>query len=136
MRDASERGRYSRNRGKRGELELIHLLHDNLGLDLNRNYKQVAQSQNGDVEQLVGPYIVEVKNCATLAIPQWWRQVCAAADARKAWPCLAYKVARKGWRFVVPTHEAKAANQAWSWDLHYTQELYEEGFFLHICEQG
>lgn len=129
-------GTYSRNKGKRGELELIHLLHDNLGADYNRNYKQTAQAQHGDVEQLVGPYIVEVKNHATLAIPQWWKQVCAAADARSAWPCLAYKVARKGWRFVVPTNEARDANQAWSRDLRYTQELYEEGFFLHIRELG
>lgn len=129
-------GAFSRNKGKRGELDLIHLLHDNLGGDFCRNYKQPAQAQHGDIEQLVGPYIVEVKNCAKLAIPQWWKQVCTAATARNAVPCLAYKLSRKGWKFVIPTNEARAANQVWSHDLRYTQELFEEGFFLHVRELG
>lgn len=129
-------GAYSRNKGKRAELELVHLLSDYLGGQWNRNYKQMAQAQHGDIEQLVGPYLVECKNCKELTIPAWWRQACAAAEARGALPCLAVKLARKGWKFIVPSREALGANAAWSWDLRYTVELFEEGFFLHVRELG
>lgn len=129
-------GAYSRNKGKRAELEMVHLLTDYLGKEFNRNYKQMAQPQHGDIEQLVGPYLIECKNQATLAIPQWWRQACDAAKVRGAVPCLAYKLFRRGWKFVVPLPEAVTANTSWSWDLQYTMELHQEGFFLMLRERG
>ena len=129
-------GTFSRNKGTRGELELIHLLHDNLGGEYSRNLKQYQQAQNGDVEQLVGPYLIEVKNCVQITLRPWWSQIRTAAAIKDAVPCLAYKIARRGWRFVVPTNEARCAGQEWSYDLCYTQELYLEGFFLHIREMG
>jgi len=129
-------GAFSRDKGKRGELEICRLLGDYLGGKWNRNYKQVAEAQHGDIEQLVAGYLIEVKNCASLEIHQWWRQACAAAQAKGAIPCLAYKVARKGWKFIVPSNEAREAKASWSFDLKYTQELHEEGFFLHVRERG
>ena len=128
-------GAYSRNKGKRAELEFVHLLTDYLGGEWNRNYKQPAQAQHGDIEQLVGPYLVEVKNCAKAEVPAWWRQACAAAEARGAIPCVAMKIARRGWKFLVPSNEAREAGASCGHDLRYTQELFEEGFFLHVRER-
>lgn len=128
-------GASSRNKGKRGELEIVHLIRDNLGIACNRNYKQVAQAQHGDIEQLVGPFLLEVKNCASLEIPKWWRQAVGAAKARGAAPCLVYKV--KGardpfrWRFIVPLQRTGGE---WAYDLEYTQTVYQDGFFLIVRE--
>lgn len=129
-------GSFSRSKGARGELEMCRLLGDYLGGKWNRNYKQVAEAQHGDIEQLVAGYLIEVKNCKDLEISQWWKQAVAAAHARNAIPCLAYKVARKGWKFIVPSNEAREAKASWSFDLKYSQELHEEGFFLHVRERG
>lgn len=129
-------GAFSRSKGARAEREFCRLASDYLGGKYTRNLKQYQCAQHGDVEQLVGIYLVEVKNCATLAIPQWWRQACEAARVRGAVPCLAYKVARQGWRFVVPSPDALLAKASWSWDLRYTVTMFEEGFFLHVRELG
>jgi Holliday junction resolvase len=85
---------------------------------------------------LVAGFLIECKNCAKVEIAKWWGQACVAASQRGAVPCLAYKVPRKGWRFVVPSDAAMKAAQSWSFDLRYTQELYEEGFFLLVRERG
>lgn len=127
-------GAKSRNKGKRGELEVVHLLRDGLGLTVNRNYKQVAQAQHGDIEQLVAGYLLEVKNCASLNLKAWWQQACAAADKREAQPCLVYKVPRKGWRFRVPLPQAWASGQQWGRELQYTMDLSPDGFFLIVRE--
>jgi Holliday junction resolvase len=129
-------GARSRNKGKRGELEVVHLLRDNLGLACNRNYKQPAQPQHGDIEQLVGPYLLEVKNCATLNLKPWWQQTLAAADKRGAVPCLAYKVARKGWKFVVPIPQAWSTGKCWAREFQYTMTLEPDGFYLIVREHG
>lgn len=129
-------GAFSRNKGARAERELCRLLSDYLGGQWTRNLKQYQQAQHGDIEQLVAGFLIECKNCAKVEIAKWWAQACLAADQRGADPCLAYKVPRKGWRFVVPSDAAMKAAQSWSFDLRYTQELYEEGFFLLVRERG
>ncbi|HZF98270.1 MAG TPA: hypothetical protein VEY92_08520 [Pseudoxanthomonas sp.] len=129
-------GAYSRNKGARGELELCKLLSKHLGGKYTRNLKQYQQSQEGDIAELVCGLLIECKNCKALEIPSWWRQAVAAAQLRGATPCLAYKVARKGWKFILPTDDAIKAAQSWSFDLRYTQELYEDGFFLRLRELG
>lgn len=129
-------GAFSRNKGKRGELEIVHLLQDNLGLSFNRNYKQTAQAQHGDIEQLVGPYLLEVKNCAAQNMKAWWQQAVTAADKRGAIPCVAYKVVRKGWRFRVPIQQAWNSGHQWGRELQYTMDLAPDGFFLLVREQS
>ena len=112
------------------------MLRDNLGIACDRNYKQMAQAQHGDIEQLVGGYLIEIKNCASLtAIKAWWQQAVQAASKRGAVPCLAYKVARKGWRFRVPLPQAWASGQQWGRELQYTMDLSPDGFFLIVREQ-
>lgn len=129
-------GRASRDKGKRGELEVCKLLADNLGGKYNRLLKQYQQCQLSDIEQLVGPYSLEVKNCATPNLKSWWQQTLVAAEKRDAVPCLAYKVPRRGWRFVVPLASAWASGHQWGRDLAYTQTLFPDGFFLLVREHG
>jgi len=130
-------GIMQRRKGAAGERELCRLFADYLGGEWSRNLKQYQQAQHGDIEQLVaGRYLVEVKNQAELRIPEWWRQACAAADMAKAAPLLAYKVARQGWRFVLPMNEAQAARSSWSHDLRYTMTLHIDGLALHVREIG
>lgn len=128
-------GSKSRDKGKRGELEVVHLLRDNLGLSVNRNYKQVAQAQHADIEQLVGGYAIEVKNVAALNLKSAWQQTVMAAVKRDAMPCLAYKVPRKGWRFRVPLPRAWASGQQWGMELQYTMDLAPDGFYLLVREK-
>lgn len=126
---------FSRNKGARAEREFCKLASDYLGGKYTRNLKQYQCAQHGDVEQLVGPYLVEVKNCAELRVAEWWKQACSAAAAKGARPCLAYKLARQGWRFVVPSRDALLSGGSWAWDYRYTATYLEEGFFLHVREQ-
>jgi Holliday junction resolvase len=127
-------GAKSRNKGARGEREICALLRDNLGGEFNRLLKQYQQSQLADIEQLVGPYSLEVKNCASLNLKSWWQQTVRAASKRDAQPCLAYKVPRKGWRFRVPLPQAWASGQQWGKELQYTMDLSPDGFFLIVRE--
>jgi len=135
-------GAASRNKGKRGELEIVHMLRDNLGIAVNRNYKQVAQAQHGDIEQLVGGYLIEIKNCASVNIKPWWQQACRAASAHpdNPKPCLAYKLAGARaplhWRFIVPLPQAWASGRQWAKDLQFTQTLYPDGFYLLVREHS
>jgi hypothetical protein len=129
-------GAYSRNKGKRAELELCGLLREYLGVEATRNYKQFAQAQHGDIEQLVGPYLVEVKNHATLSVAAWWAQAVTAAQNRgMCQPCVAYRLPNRGlydrWRFVVPD---RVTEHEWSLDYRYAAELQLDGFAVRVRE--
>ena len=129
-------GAKSRSKGKRGELEIVHMLRDNLGLVVNRQLKQYQQAQHGDIEQLVGGYLLEVKNCASTSnMKAWWQQAVTAAGKRDAVPCLAYKIPRKGWRFRVPLPQAWGSGQQWGREIQYTMDLAPDGFFLLVRER-
>jgi Holliday junction resolvase len=129
-------GAFSRNKGARAERELCALLRDNLGGDYNRNLKQYQKSQEGDIEQLVGPYLVESKSHATLNVKAWWGQIVAAAAKHPDGPvpCLAYKLPRRGWRFRVPLPQAWSSGHQWGRELQYTMDLDPQGFFLIVRE--
>lgn len=127
---------FSRNKGARAERELCALLRDNLGGDYCRNLKQYQAAQHGDIEQLVGPYLIECKAHATLNLKSWWGQIVQAAskhpDAPQ--PCLAYKVPRKGWRFRVPLPQAWASGKQWGSEMQFTMDLSPDGFYLIVRE--
>jgi Holliday junction resolvase len=131
-------GAFSRNKGARNERELCALLRDNLGGDYNRNLKQYQKTQEGDIEQLVGPYLIESKAHATLNLKSWWQQILTAASKHPAAPipCLAYKVPRKGWRFRVPIPQAWASGHQWGREIAYTMDLSPDGFFLLVREHS
>lgn len=127
-------GKASRDKGARGELIVCKMLRDNLGGDYSRNLKQYQQSQEGDIGQLVGPYLLEVKNCKDLAIPAWWRQTVAAAQKVGAEPCLAYNAGAGRWKFVVPLSHGRGTS--WGHELRYAQTLEPDGFYLIVREMG
>ena len=131
-------GAFSRNKGARAERELCALLRDNLGGDYCRNLKQYQQAQEGDIQQLVGPYLIECKAHATLSLKPWWGQIVQASSAHREHPvpCLAYKVPRKGWRFRVPIPQAWASGHQWGKELQYTMDLAPDGFFLLVREHS
>lgn len=128
-------GAFSRNKGARAERELCALLRDNLGGEYSRNLKQYQQSQEGDVAQLVGPYLVECKAHNTLSLRPWWQQAVTAAAKVGAIPCVAYKVTRKGWRFLVPIPQAWDSGQQWGREIAYTMDLAPDGFYLLVRER-
>lgn len=129
-------GAFSRSKGARGEREFCKLASEALGGSFSRNLKQYQQSQEGDIAQPLGPYLVEVKNCAVLKEKEWWQQACVAAQKAGLLPALAIKLSRKGWRVVVPLPEAWNTGQQWGKDVRYTQTLFLEGFWLRVREGG
>lgn len=136
--DASARGRYSRSKGARAERELCELLREYLGVEATRQYKQFAQAQHGDIEQLIGPYIVEVKNQAKITLGPWWEQARLAAAKRNARPCVAYRLPSRPlydrWRFVVPLNEAWRTGHDWRDAFRYTADVGLEAFALLVRE--
>lgn len=129
-------GAYSRNKGKRAELELCGLLREYLGVEATRHLKQYQQAQHGDIEQLIGPYLIEAKNHKVLAVAAWWQQAVAAAKARGGCqPCVAYRLPNRGlydrWRFVVPD---RLPEQEWALDYRYAAELQLDGFAARVRE--
>src|SRR5690606_3023733 len=90
-------GNYSRNKGARAERELCGLLREYIGVDATRNLKQYQAAQHGDIEQLVGRYLIECKNHKTVALRQWWEQALTAARVRGlCLPCVAYRLPNRG----------------------------------------
>ena len=130
MKTASERGKSSRRKGATGERELARWIREELGIEVQRNLKQFQQSQEGDLTPL-GPYLIEVKNCARLNLKAWWVQAVVQAKKAGLVPVLAYKVARKGWRFVVPY---PTLGGEWRYDFEYTMDIGPACFALVVRE--
>lgn len=128
--DASARGRSNRNRGAAAERELARWIKDELGVDVSRNLKQYQRSQEGDLTPL-GPFLLEVKYHARLNVRDWWRQAVVSAKACGLIPVVAYKVARKGFRFVLPHTSAQGE---WSHDYEYTIDVGPACFAMIVRE--
>ena len=101
----------SRNKGVRGETEVIKILTEELGggadnLTFKRDIEQYRQGDLGDVicSDPNFPFCVEVKlyGKGYGAQPQWWDQVCTAAEAAFKMPLLAYRYDRQPWRWRFP----------------------------------
>lgn len=130
MTDASAKGRSNRNKGSRGEREVVKWLRDELGIvGASRNLQQYAQAQLGDI--LIGRFCIEVKNHKKLSVRQWWKQAAEQAKKADAIPVLAYKVARVGWRFVVPHTSAEGE---WRHDYEFTMDVGPALFALIVRE--
>ena len=134
MTDASARGRSNRNRGAAAERELARWIRDELGIDVARNLKAYQQSQEGDLTP-VGPFLIECKYWEEVRVERWWKQ--ASEQAKKAGliPVVAYKVSRKGWRFVLPyTTNIPGPAQSWRYDYEYTMDVGPECFAMIVRE--
>lgn len=112
----------SRNKGVRGEREIIAILTEELGggadrLTFKRDIEQYRQGDLGDVicSDPTFPFVVEVKlyGRGTYCQPQWWDQVCVAAQACHKLPLLAYRYDRQPWRWRFPV--AALGEAAYDW---------------------
>jgi hypothetical protein len=124
-------GAKSRRKGQAAELQFCALATEALGVKFQRKLGQ-ARDGGGDID--IGPFLVEVKNHARINERDWWRQACASAKTAGKTPALAYKLARQGWRVLVPLPEAWATGNCWREELGYTMTLRPEGFWLRVRE--
>lgn len=92
-------GAMQKRKGRSGEQELARLLRDELGDQVARNLEQ-AREGGADIKGT--PFILEVKRAATPQIPAWWRQAEAQAAAKNGIACLAYRLDRHDWQFIIP----------------------------------
>lgn len=94
-------GNYSRNKGKRGELALVHFLNEH-GMSVRRGMVFLKQS---DVIGLLGIHC-EVKNVERLNVRQAMEQAIKEADKRKdGMPTVFWKVSRKPWLTIMLTED-------------------------------
>lgn len=99
----------ARNKGQRGEREVVRLLQDvanavttRLQVDpilLQRN--QMQSWKGGDDIHGLDWIAFEVKFCEAEQLPAWWRQCLAQAAAKRAVPCLWYRSAGQPWKVRV-----------------------------------
>lgn len=91
--DASKRGKSSRNKGKRRELELVHILNDN-GFNVRRGY---VFNKEPDLVGFDG-FHVEVKGVESLNVRKALKQSIEDAAKRKdGIPILAWKKSNEPW---------------------------------------
>lgn len=90
----------ARQKGQEGEREIIKLLRDVCGeeIELSRNLNQTREGGHDIVglEWLA----IEVKRQETLDVEAWWRQTLAQAGRDKV-PVLVYRQNRKAWHVVM-----------------------------------
>jgi len=90
--------KFSRDKGARGEREASAIISDLTGWSVKRRVRQ--HDGDSDLEGVPG-WAIEIKNCATITLPAWWRQAVAQAGT-DSFPVLFYKIPRKGWRALWP----------------------------------
>lgn len=110
-------GNTSRRKGAAAELELAKAIHDHLGVRLQRRLEQVRSAgwdlelhpdEDGPVAEQIGRYAIECKRAVSatpVVVAGWWRQCAAQAAAAYRIPCLAYRLDRQDWQFLVPIRE-------------------------------
>lgn len=98
-------GRMSRDKGKRGEREVIACMRpvldriaamygDAFAIDMKRN---TMQSDRGGFDLHGIEFLaIEVKRQERLCIKQWWRQACGQANARQI-PVLIWRQSHRPW---------------------------------------
>jgi hypothetical protein len=108
-------GARSRTKGSRGELELLSLLGEELGVELKRNLLQVRESGPDCVD--IKGFVLEVKRCERLCLPAWWRQARRQAEGIGE-PMLAFRQNCK---------PGQSQRDAWRVLIHTKDGLYREG---------
>lgn len=94
MNENQKKGKASREKGKRGELSLMHILRDTYGYPVRRGY--VFQHES-DLVGLQGIH-VECKSVERLNVREAYRQAVDEAQKRKdGLPVLFHHKAREGW---------------------------------------
>jgi hypothetical protein len=98
-------GKFSRSKGKRGELEAIHQIEALTGLALAREHGQSAVGGHDCTIPLPsgGVVCLEVKRCETECHSEWWQQaVASSARVPGGIPVVVWRRSRQPWRVRVP----------------------------------
>jgi len=92
----------SKDKGKRGELEIVHILQEN-GYDAHRSAQFCGNT--GDAPDVVSdfPFHIEVKHQERLEIDKWWEQ--ASRDAKGKPPCVIFRKNHQKWKICVDLEE-------------------------------
>tara|TARA_R100001463_G_scaffold645_1_gene2789 strand:+ start:2084 stop:2473 length:390 start_codon:yes stop_codon:yes gene_type:complete len=97
----------ARNKGRRGEREVIDVIKEMTEVELQVNY---SQTYGGGHDLLGGePYAIEVKRRKSITqgdVRKWWVQTCEQAEKVNLIPCLWYRADRQQWQVVLP-HTSK-----------------------------
>lgn len=91
-------GKRSRDKGKRGELELAHIFTD-AGLPMKRKLVDADGQEDGDLENDLNLYI-EGRYRERWDIPTWLREIAAEAKGRD-W-ILAFRKNHMDWHVALP----------------------------------
>ena len=129
----------SREKGKRGEREVVSLLKDHLGDDLEfkRNLREQCHDGGIDVIGLDG-WAIEVKNYQDVTpslVKTWWSQACEQALLSKNKPVLFWKQTRRPWRVVISGHYLFGSSSEWMSDYEYTISMSPECFCALVREE-
>ena len=120
----------SRTKGKNGELEVVHILREELGIEATRNLDQWRDG-GSDILGLDG-WAIEVKRAKTSQLKSWWEQTVRQAGTTK-FPVLWYRLDRKYWRVVIPLH-AITLDFGHNLDLEWTAEISPDAFCALVRE--
>jgi len=96
----------ARNKGRRGEREVIDAIKELLGIELEVNYAQTF----GGGHDLISPngympYAIEVKRRKAITqsdIKNWWDQTVRQANKVDLLPCLWFRQDRADWKVAIP----------------------------------
>ena len=120
----------SRAKGKAGELEVVHILREELGIEACRN---LDQWRDGGCDILgIEGWAIEVKRAKTAKFADWWDQAVRQAGISKI-PALWYRLDRKQWKVIIPLH---AINKDFGFhlSLEWTAEITPEVFCALVRE--
>jgi len=91
-------GKAQRDKGQRGERELLGLLSGELGTCVKRN---LSQTRGGGADCIdVKGYSIEIKFQETLNINAWWSQALSQCQGKEK-PVLFYRKSRQPWTAVM-----------------------------------
>ena len=92
-------GKAQRRKGADGEREIVHIIRDNLGIEVSRNLDQV---RDGGADIFLKPYRIEVKRRARIGLVYDWISQAEKACAIGERPVVAFRSDGRGWLALVP----------------------------------
>lgn len=130
----------SREKGKRGEREVVTLLRDLLGDGYVFKRNLLDQCHDGGMDILGLPdWAIEVKNykeATPSLIRGWWDQTVDEATKASRYPVLFWKQSRRPWVVVVSgSHLIGKTGDAWENDYEYTLTMSPEMFCTLVREK-
>jgi Holliday junction resolvase len=131
-------GKASREKGKRGEREVVNLLKDYLGDDYDFKRNLLGQCRDGGMDVLgLEGWAIEVKNYANVTpsnIQSWWEQTCEEAQIAQCQPVLFWKQTRRPWVVVVAGTHLIIGSESWGRQYDFTLSMSVEMFCCLVRE--